>query len=111
MDWSFLARYGFRYTLLYGGGVATAAYLLPPTLRGYGILAVVALGALLVGKAAVGGGDTAMSSGEPGGAGLGLSVTGTNYYPSREGDPSGAAEVFFAVGLVVFGLVALALIY
>jgi len=109
VDWRFLARHVTQYTVAYGGGTVALAFFLPAAYRPYALIALVATGALLVGKAVVSSGGAGPVSGvESGGAGLSLAVSGENSVAPRESDPSGAGEVFYALGLVAFGVAALA---
>jgi hypothetical protein len=109
VDWWVLARYLGRYTVGYGGGTVALAFLLPTTYRPYALIALVATGALLVGKAVVESGGAGPVSGvESGGAGLSLAARGESSVAPRETDPSGVGELFYAVGLVAFGVAALA---
>jgi hypothetical protein len=104
-----LARYVAQYTVVYAGGTVVLAFFLPTTYRPYALIALVATGALLVGKAVVSSGGAGPVSGvESDGAGLRLAVSGDNSVAPRESDPSGAGELFYALGLVAFGVAALA---
>lgn len=109
MDWAFLVRYTGLYTVLLGGGTITVAYLLPNVVRPYALLVSIAVGLLLFGRAALsGGGGAPTSGGDPVGAGLGVTGNaGNEVFASRQSDPAGAGWVFYAVGLVGFGLIAL----
>lgn len=108
MDWNFLARYGGLYTVLGGGGTVAVAYLLPSAYRGYALLGAIAVGALLIGKAVVqSGGGGPMTGGDVIGSSIALEKGSDDVFDPQKGDPSGAGEVFYAVGLVVFGVVAL----
>ncbi len=110
MDWNFLARYGGLYTVLFGGGTVAVAYVLPPSVRGYALLGTIAVGMLLLARAATSGDDTGtISGGDPVGAAAALSARGSNdVFDSPTREYSGAGMVFYGVGLLVFGIVAVA---
>jgi len=111
MDWEFLLRYGGRYTVLFGGGTVAVASLLPRPVAPYALLASVAVGVLLFGRAALaGGGGGPTTGGDAISSGLGLAASGNNrIFDARDDDaPAGAGSVFYALGLVVFGVVAIA---
>ena len=110
MDWEFLARYGGLYTVLCGGGTVAVAYSLPSSHRGYALLGTIAVGMLLLSWAATGGDNTGtISGGDPAGASAALSSRGSNdVFDSPTRNHSGAGMVFYGVGLLVFGIVALA---
>lgn len=107
MDWNFLVRYLGRYTVLFGGGTVAVAYLLPGGVRPYALLSAVAAGVLLVGRAAFVGGGGPTSGGDPAGAGLGLSGGNSDVLTAHDEEPADAGPLFYAIGLVVFGLGAL----
>ncbi|MFC4448492.1 hypothetical protein [Halorussus aquaticus] len=109
MDWAFLARFLGQYTILFGGGTVGVAYLLPNPVGPYAILATIAVGLLLIGRSALdGGGGAPMSGGSPAGSAYGLSGGSDGVFAPRESDePLGAGLLFYAIGLVGFGVAAL----
>ncbi|UPV75770.1 hypothetical protein M0R89_06845 [Halorussus limi] len=109
MDWEFLAHYGGKYTVLAGGGTVTVAYLLPRPFGPYALIGAIAVGMLLIGRAALdGGGGAPMSGGSPAGSAHALSEGSDGIFAPRESDdPLGVAPLFYAIGLVGFGIAAL----
>ncbi len=107
MNWEFLARYGGLYTLLGGGGTVAVAYVLPSPYHAYGLLGVIAVGALLIGKAAVDSGGGPTTGGDVVGSAAGLEARGDETFAARDSRPANAGQLFYAVGLVAFGLAAL----
>jgi hypothetical protein len=112
MDWQFLARHLGLYTVLLGGGTVGVTFLLPESVGPYALLATIAVGMLLVGKAAIDGGGTGPTSGgDAAGASLGLGGSGNGVFAARKDDGvADAVSLFYAIGLVVFGIGALATI-
>ncbi|WP_049970491.1 hypothetical protein [Haladaptatus cibarius] len=106
MDWNFLARNVGRYTILLGGGTVAVGYVLPPSIRGYVLLAAVATGMLLLGRAASGGdGAGVIRSGTPAGAATALGSAGSNdVFDPPNRDHAGAWSVFYGIGLLLFGM-------
>lgn len=109
MDWEFLARCVGKYTVLAGGGTVGVTLLLPESVGPYALLAAIAVGMLLFGRAALdGGGGAPMSGGSPAGAAHALESGSDGVFDPRDTDePLGAALLFYAVGLVGFGIAAL----
>ncbi|NEU58539.1 hypothetical protein [Halorussus sp. MSC15.2] len=108
MDWEFFARFLGQYTILFGGGTVGVAYLLPNPVGPYAILVTIAVGLLLIGRSALDGGGAPMSGGNPAGSAHGLSEGSDGVFAPRESDdPLGAGLLFYAIGLVGFGVAAL----
>lgn len=106
MDWDFLVRNALRYTVLYAGATVAAAWLLPYS--GYLLLGCVALGVGLVGKAVAQGGRGTPTAGEAGEVAMALDRVGADALRGRTPSaPSGPGQVFYAIGLLAFGLAGL----
>lgn len=106
MDWAFLARAGLRYSVIYAGLTVGVALLLPYS--GYLVLGCIALGLGLVGKAVAQGGQGSPTAAEPGDAAMAIERLGSDALEGRAPSrPSEAGEVFYAIGLLGFGLAGL----
>lgn len=111
MDWEFLARHLGLYTVLLGGGTVGLTFVLPRTVGPYALLAAIAVGMLLFGRAALdngGGGPT--SGGSPAGAAHGLSENSAIFAPRDPDESLGAGLLFYAIGLVFFGIAGLVML-
>jgi hypothetical protein len=73
-------------------------------------LGAVATGLLLLGRAAVMGDNAGPTTGgDAAGAASALASSGSNdVFAARDRDHAGAASVFYGVGLIVFGIIAIA---
>lgn len=70
------------------------------------------MGVLLLGKAAAQGGQGAPMAVDPGSSALALHSSDNGIFDGRRpAGPSGAGEVFYAVGLVVIGLAMLVFVF
>lgn len=109
MDWEFLARHLGLYTILFGGGTVGVTFLLPDSVGPYALLAAIAVGLLLFGRAALDdGGAGPTSGGSPAGSAQGLAANSEMFAARDPDEPLGAGLLFYAIGLVVFGVGALA---
>jgi hypothetical protein len=107
MDWEFVARYGGRYTVLFGGGTVGVAYLLPSRIRPYALLGTITVGLLLMWRAAAGGKGGGPTLAQEPEAVSGLKSRDDSVVVHEENEPLGARKAFFALGLIVFGVGAL----
>ncbi|WP_458204888.1 hypothetical protein [Haladaptatus sp. NG-SE-30] len=108
MDWRYLARSCGLYTILFGGGTVTIAYVLPSSVRGYALLGAIAVGLLLLGRAVSSGENGPISGGTPAGASTALSSSGSNdVFDPPDRASARAWSVFYGIGLLVFGIVAI----